>query len=333
MSHSATSHQAPTSLDALNLLATVPLGLTIVAINAPELQAPVRTAFTQQLLHSGNATGLKFAKTKVGKVCSLYAGSERHQQYAQVNHAAAGAVPASVEHEFKSFGLRGNYNWCSPEGLPALLQLVRTPPPNGVVCWYTLAQDITEIDAVLQADAFMQIRHTTKASGVHVMAFLDCQHGADETHFDELCDEYLEVEVCQPDMGHDLAFSINCYGLRNLHQLGIGKTMCNVSYTDGCVTHSYSPYISSDFLTRAIWTLRGMGRSYAQIGDLVGVNKSTVLRKLSNLPKPRPVEVADEWLEQLGDYLNAATEMPSSMEGLLKKKPLIDEDDMDEDDE
>lgn len=322
---------AKTPSNPLDVLATVPTGLTLVVVKSKHLLPQVRVALTHQLLHASTATGLKFPT--VNKLCSLYAGSDRQQQYAKANHAAAGAPPQDVEHQFKSFGKRSEYDWCSTEGLPPLLSLINTPDPAKTPCWYTLSQTITDSDSVMQADAFMQIRYAAQAAGVYVLAFLACDEGADETHFNDLCDEYLEIEECEPDMGHALAFSIDCYGLRDLNPLGIGKTLCNVSY-EGVgvgVTYTYTPFIADDFKTRAMWILRGMGLHFAEIGDKVELNKSNVQRKLARLPPPRPVKMAEDWLDRLGDYLDAG--IVKSTGNKTKDESDSTDEDYEEDDE
>ena len=317
------SSDVPNQASPLDLLAAVPPGLMLVVVKSRSQLPLVRATLTHQLLHaSDKKIGLKFPPIK--QLFSLYAGSDRQQQYAQANHAAFGPPPPGVEHQFKSFGTRSNYDWCSTEGLPPLLSLINSSDVVETPCWYTVAQIISDSSKVMQVDALAQIRHAAKAAGVYVLVFLVCDEKVDETHFNDLCDEYLEIEECEPDMGFNQAFSIDCYGLRDLNALGLGKTMCNLHFEGMRVTQTYAPFIASDFKTRAMWILRGMGLSFAEIGVKVGMHKSNVLRNLLSLPKPCPIKVADDWLECLDEYLAAG------LEKAVKTSPDDDDDGEDE---
>lgn len=320
------SGNPPCPASPLDLLTTVPHGITFVRVKMKSQLPLVRSVLTHQLLHADDKRiGLQFPLVK--KLWSLYAGSERQQEYAKANHAAVGMPPPGVDHQFRSFGTRGNYDWCSTEGLPQLLSLIKASNAIETPCWYTISQIINDSSKVMQVEALVRLRSAAKTAGVYVLVFLTSDEDAETTHFNEMCDEYLEVEECEPDMNYNAAFSIDCYGLRDLNALGIGKTLCNVRYEGMAVKHTYAPFVAADFKTRAMWTLRGMGLSFSEIGAKVDLDKSNVLRKLAKLPRPRLVKVADDWLESLGDYLEAGIAKST------EKKSQDEDDDIEEDEE
>src|ERR1035437_4258768 len=116
--------------------------------------------------------------------------------------------------------------------------------------------------------------------GEGACCFSSVQMATKKTGLNQYCDEYIEVAPCEPDLEFDIAFSIDCVGLRDLNHFGIGKKMCSVRFSEGTFIRRYDSYISSSLKTRVLWTLRGQGRTLEEIGGILKVNKSTVLRRL-----------------------------------------------------
>jgi hypothetical protein len=307
-SHTKTPKDAldqPSAKDTLDGLSTVPCGTTLVVVKKKDLMTPVRTAFTQQILSAGSDLVLKFPE--VSSVRSLYSGSPRNLEYAKARHNACGLVPTGVEHKFRSFGTSRYFDWLGTEGLATILPLIHPDKSEQPPTCYTFEQSVGAHE-VSVANGLQQIRHSANAAEVRVTIFFFCKEGAEDTHYDELCDEYIEVDSCEPDVDHDLAFYFDCQGLRDLYALGVGKTMCSIRHEHGRIKHTYSPFIDASFRNRAMWILRGNGSSLAEIGEIVEKNKSTVLRTLRELPRPRKTAVPDGWIDQVKEYLEVEDE-------------------------
>lgn len=196
-------------------------------------------------------------------------------------------------------------------------------------CYYVFGQEITDPSNMLLAETLMQLRAAAKRSQTHVVAILACESGFENSQLHELGDEHISINECEADYGYDLAFEIDVLGLRHLNRLGVGRTMCNVGFADGRITYEYEPFIHTTASARVMWWLRAAGRSYAQIGEIFDVNKSTVMRQLKTMPRQKSLEVDETWLNELIDHLDSEAGIKANN----KKSALdfVDEDDVDAD--
>jgi DNA-binding NarL/FixJ family response regulator len=288
----------------------LPYGLLIGVCNSPEILLDASYALTEQAVQSSSETGLTYPK--VQKVRTFVPGSGRHLQYAKARQRYAEKPPEGVVHELVGVGTSSKFNWFGAEGRHAILPLLLPDESSQHPCMNILVQQLDDASDVSLIDTLMQINASAKASNTHVMALLACESETKSNSLLEIGVEYFIVNECEPDFDQDTAFSIDYLGLRPLNRFGIGKVMCNVRYADQRIQHSYSPFVSALPRSRAVWLMRCMGKSYAEIGDAVGYNKSTIMHHLRKLPAVnRNLEVDSKWLEQVLEHLDIEDGLPS----------------------
>lgn len=275
-------------------------GLTTVACKTPDLIIDVREALIAQALHGRSDTGLSF---KQFSVRCFFPGDERQKRYEAVRRKLSATVPEGVEFEHIGVGTSSSFNFCSVEGRQIVLPYLETERTDQLPCYYVFAQEIANANSMLLAETLIQFRAAAKHSKANVIAILACESGFENSQIHELGDEHISINECEADDGYDRAFEIDVLGLRRLNRLGIGRTMCRIGCADSIITYEYEPFIAGDARGRAIWWLRATGRSYAQIGDIFDINKSTVMRQLNAMPRTTAVRKVDErWLNQLIEH-------------------------------
>lgn len=293
-------------------------GLMLAVSDSIDVLQDACNAFTEQALQSASDTGIKFPNVR--SVRNFIAGSERQLKYAEAQKRYLAAPAKGTEHKLVGIGSSSTFNWCSVEGRHAILPYIHTELQVQYPCMNIFIQEIESDKDVLVAETLMQLRAAAKAANVYMMALLACHSGFENSKFHELCDEYAVIKECQPDFDQDTAFSIDYLGLRPLNRFGIGKTMCSVRYADHRLQHTYTPYLSMHPLYRVIWLMRCMGKSYAEIGEAVGLDKSNVMRNLRQMPAiNRSLEIDAHWLEQMLEHIGLEEEA-SSDDAPLKKQ-------------
>lgn len=273
------------------LISPIPPGLTIVCVSDATYLPHAKSAFTNLALKKSRELGLPMPDAKV--VFSVDSGNQRQLEEAQLFASANFSGKTSVPHESKTCPAPQKIDWLSNEGLQFLLQFIKGDK-RLVILDLTIVGPISA--AVLQG--FLWIRNAAQQADVFVMLIVACSGGTQKYSLSNVCDELIEVHPCEPDVGVDLAFSIDCVGIRNLNSLGVGKTMCSVKLVNGVFRHRYARYISAEHETRIMWALRGNGNTLEEIGVLLKVHKSTILRRLQGLPRPSNLVMGEDWLSR-----------------------------------
>lgn len=266
-------------------------GLIIVSVPSSQLLAPARNAFTCLVLEKSSVLGIPVQDHE--SVFSVYSGNPRQLEQAQLFAAANPLSTTSVPHASKTCCAQDKLDWTSNEGLHLLL-----PTIEGATGWVICEQPSRGQITPAMSQGIIQIGNAAKTAGVWVVLILVCPGELQKSQLSHVCDEYIEVAQCEPDIGIDMAFSIDCVGIRDMNSHGIGKVMCSVKLADGVFHRRYDPYISACFETRIMWILRGQGKTLEEIGSILKKDKSTILRRLQGLPVPRRVEMGPDWLER-----------------------------------
>ena len=273
----------------LETISPVEPGLCIVSVPDPSYLNPVRLAVTKMILEASNVLDIPFPF--IGNVISLFSGNRR--QLEQANALAAINTPTTgvVLHEFKSCVARDKLDWSSNEGQFALRPILEQAN-GGIIMEQTMVCPISP--AVTHG--LNQISNVAQSVGAYAILLLATSSERDCLQLRHVCDELIEVAPCEPDVGDDAAFSFDCVGLRELNSLGIGKTMCSVKFSEGLFQHRFDPFISGNLETRIMWTMRGQGMSLDDIGAQFKKHKTSVMRRLQPLPKPRHLDLPKDWL-------------------------------------
>ena len=273
----------------------IPYGLTTVGINKQDLLRIVSNTLTH-LARCGR-TRLDVGIPRTGRVVSICTGERHARHVAQL--AAANKTPENAApHEIKDLGSSNPVQWASHEGSLIFKSLI-------AACegWVMLEQTtVSGLNTASGIKSLLLIREMAKKASLRIMLFIVIPEGGDTHELDQCCDEYINVKACEPDFGCDSAFSIDVASLRNLNAVGIGKTMCNVKFTNGMFRRRYTPFISEQLENRVIWALRAQEETLDIIAKIMKINKSTVLRRLQTMPPVRRLKAYDELLSH---YLDA----------------------------
>lgn len=265
-------------------------GLVIVKVSDAALLPSARAVFGALALEKSAVLGIPMPKTAM-TVHSLISGSPRDIEQSQV-FAKANASSTSEEISLKVCRAQGRLDWASKEGLHVLSPFIEEAKDGWLIIEQVIAGPITaEI-----AQALIRIGNLAKKIGTWIMFLIVCTQEPKKSLFGEICDEYIEIDPCEPEVGAVMAFSVDCVGIHDLNSLGIGKTICSIQFSDGGFHHRFDPFISSNLETRVMWTMRGQGMRLDDIGAQFKKHKTSVMRRLQDLPKPRQLDLPKDWL-------------------------------------
>lgn len=263
-------------------------GLIIVVVDTDRLIPYVRNAMTSVAIDGESSLG--FAMPNVTSVLSLYDGNPRSIEQAKLMDAASHLKNKSVRHDYEGLGSAYGVDWCGNEGRYLLLQRLSTYQ------WVFVEQEISRVIPADTTEGMIRISQAAKEIGARVMLFAVSHSGWEKHHLRQVSDEYIEVAMCDPDAEDDLAFAIDCVGLRRMNCFSIGKTMCSIKYLTGKFVRRFSPFVASSLEDRLIWGMRAQGDSLSVIADTIGKNKSSVLRRLQGMPPMNRDALAGNWL-------------------------------------
>lgn len=272
-------------------ISAIPPGLIIAAVREASILPHARNAITRLALIKSKALGIPMPN--VGTILSLYSGDSRRIEQAKALLGTRSSTSKQVEHEYEVCGSRVGFDWCGDEGLCVLL-----PHIEKAKGWVILEQEIAIPLTATVAEGMSRIRHAAQLAGARVMLFLVCPEGYEKSRLNLFCNEYLEVAPCDANTEFEIAFSIDCVGIREMNALGFGKTMCTIEVDEDGFHYRYEPFISGDLETRAMWVLRSRGKALEEIGRTLKKNKSSVLRRLRGLPTPGRLSIRTDWLEE-----------------------------------
>jgi hypothetical protein len=281
-----------------------------VSVQDPSLVPLARVELERQARLGRGKTGLKFVG---GELLSLYAGASHKLDQAKALALAVSNKAGVPEHKFLSMGTRDGYAWCSDEGLSVLEPLIAKA--RG---WVTLAQPMAKITEPMLLEGLFRLRAVAKRAQAFVMLFVVSNSKESALRLEDFCDELLVVERCEPDPGNHTAFSVNAVGLSDLHELGVGKSMYSVKLIEGRYSVSSATFIATTAVDRVIWKLRCQDKSLAEIGKLVGLDKSNVHRRLLHLRPVKRLELSEDWLLEYADLIDLSVTPPASKEPVLE---------------
>jgi hypothetical protein len=272
-------------------------GLTLVVLRNSNVMEDARAALEYQAVTHGSKLGLPMPEVKT--LISVLSGSRRFVEAARAKDLVQNTDAYIAKKQHISCGTRNGFDWCSDEGLCVLEPIINGAKNK----WVTLEQAIkTPLDVFL-LNGLARIHEVALAAGAYVMLFLSCAEGYETTRLDQLY-EYIEVDECEPDPGMQTAFSLQCLGLSNMHDQGIGHVMLGVNYLDGKCIRKSNRFVSKYLRDRVMWKLRGAGKSYSEIGRYLKLDKSNVKRHLDKLPTPIQRHINADYLRNCAELLS-----------------------------
>ncbi|SDI42057.1 hypothetical protein SAMN05216466_122114 [Paraburkholderia phenazinium] len=267
-------------------------GLATVVIRDKHLLRDARAAIEVQYMNFGNVADTPAPQAEF--MLSLHSGAASEVDGLNALAELEKFPKTAMARTFNAYGLRRNFNFCSDEGLNTLLPVIEDAENS----WVTLAQSCESLSSVHLIAGMCEIRATAEKAAAYVLLFIVGSSKDQRPGVQDFCDEYLEVEACEPDPRAHLAFSIEALRLADMHALGYGKVICNVTLTNDGYVRTFEPFIAKSLRDRFIWKLRAAGKSLAEIGELVDRHKSSVKRCLDGMRPVRRRAISDELIAQ-----------------------------------
>ena len=297
----ASSANGKNRVDAAELLCSfikpMPSGQAAIVVHEKHLLRDARAAIEVQYMNFGNVADTPAPQAEF--MLSLHSGAASEVDGLTALAELETFSKTAIVRTFNAHGSRRNFSFCSDEGLNTLLPIIEDAK-NG---WVTLAQSCESLSSVHLIAGMCEIRATAERAAAYVLLFIVGPVKEPILGIQDFCDEYLEVEACEPDPGAHLAFSIEALRLADMHALGYGKVICNVTLTEDGYARTFEPFIAKSLHDRFIWKLRAAGKSLAEIGELVDLHKSSVKRRLDQMRPVRRQAMSDELIAQYVEAL------------------------------
>ncbi|MFM0072594.1 hypothetical protein PQQ86_15670 [Paraburkholderia sediminicola] len=295
---SGTENTHVTAIDALRkFLKPTLTGLTVMVVPDKHLVRDARDAIEAQYLNFGVVADIPAPAAEF--MWSLHSGMPQAMDELEARAELEKRIETAIERTFHISGSRPNFKFCNDEGLETLLPIIKDAE-NG---WVTLAQSCDSLSPEHLIAGMCEIRATAQKAEAYVLLVIVCPSKEQVPSIRDFCDEYLEVAACEPDPGAHLAFSIEALRLADMHGLGYGKVICNVTLTDDGYVRTFEPFVAKSLRDRFIWKLRAAGKSLAEIGELVDRHKSSVKRCLDGMRPVRRQAMSDESIAQHAEAL------------------------------
>ncbi|WP_419692487.1 hypothetical protein ACN262_23425 [Burkholderia gladioli] len=296
---SSTKKTRVATVDSLHkFIRPTPPGLTALVVRDKHLVRDARAAIETQYMSFGNVAGIPAPDAEF--MSSLHSGNLQALDEIEALAELEKLPDTALERTFYVYGSRPNFNFSGNEGLSMLLPIIEDAE-NG---WVTLAQSCDSLSAEHLIAGMCQMRASAQNAAAYVLLVIVCPSKEQVPGIRDFCDEYLEVDACEPDPDAHLAFSIEALRLADMHTLGYGKVICNVTLTDDGYMRTFEPFIATSLRDRLIWKLRAAGKSLSEIGELVDLHKSSVKRCLDAMRPVRRRALSEVEITQYIDALD-----------------------------
>jgi len=295
----ASKKTAPVQVNSFALDCKLSPGTLAVFVHDKAQLAAVRMVIEDQILRGDNEACIQMPA--ISGLTSLYVGSPHHAELAQKFATANKRGNTSATHEFVTHAGVGHFNWTSDEGVAVLDPHVAK---SGHAVSAVLA--MAKPDA-RSATALSRLGQNCNRAGSYAVLFVVCPPSFDSYALEGYFDQCVVAKHCEPDPGALCAFSIEIPGLELFPGLSGGKVMCQIMQTDRGYVHQYLPFIAEELDDRLIHALRAAGYTGTTIADAMGVNKSTVSRRLNAMAPPAEADLPDDWLDRFSDVIHDAS--------------------------
>jgi hypothetical protein len=215
---SGTKKAHVTAIDALRKFITPTLaGLTVLVVPDKHLVNNARMAIEKLYMCFGNVAGIPAPDAEF--MSSLHSGNVQVLDELKALAELEKLPDTALERTFYALGSRPNFNFCSDEGLNTLLPIIEDAEQG----WVTLAQSCDSLSPEHLIAGMCQIRTTAATAAAYVLLIIVCPSKAQVPGIRDYCEEYLEVEACEPDPGAHLAFSIEALRLADMHASAMAR--------------------------------------------------------------------------------------------------------------
>ncbi|MBK6008677.1 hypothetical protein JJB11_21460 [Ramlibacter ginsenosidimutans] len=281
-------------------LRQVPLrpGMTLVTMDSEEHEFHARYLIERHAAEGSDKLGIPFPEPR--RVVSLHAGTPRSFEQIRLLAelcAAGRKEPRGLER--RHIGRQG-FDPCRDEGIGAVLGEL-TGSTKALVCFEQPVSDPLPNHVIEGLTRFKQL---AVSAASHIVVFTKRVSAPSRLQLERLADEVIDVEACEPEAGARHSFHIRWHGALHLDGLNHGTVMCSVRVAQDRYVYKADPFVAKDLSGRVMWMLRCEGWQLEAIAKLVGVNRSTVKRRLDQMPPTRELDLAEGWLERYRDALD-----------------------------
>ena len=293
-------------------------GLTMVVGSYGEQVHFVYTAILKELAQGSSR--LPIPLPEYSSIVCVHSGPARYLEQVRGLHATLGLMAPAFK-KCQSFERVAScaFDWTNQASVSIVGRLKALKNGGCVVL-----QQPPDINPDLQG--LLELRRAAEKYKARIILF--CPAVADEAKISGIPNELLVVTQCEPNPGFDEAFVLSCPELASPLNPGSGKVLCSVRLGDDGLETEITPYVADDLKTRLMAILKANEWTLEEIGQLVGLNKSNVSRKLrmvsGTVPDGWDGDMLAEWLETC-DLDPIEEEESSAVDS-------VDEDDADEDD-
>jgi hypothetical protein len=281
----------------LNMNPFTPPGLIGVVAPATTLPSEQVRATLENLVRS-EANDMGVPMNISLPVMSVFSGAVNRfssyvQQVEMYEKSHAGKLkPLDQRH----IGHRASFEWTREEGFQHLRELLEE---DDRPCCVSLHQHVDGALAPQVIEGLRRIDTAARRKKKHVMLFMTFQNFTQAASLSQFVDNFIEIRPCEPDPGALLAFSIECISMRHQHALGVGHAMVQIKLSkDGHYLTRMDRFLAAGLTDRVIAYMRAESTSLADIGKVVHLNKSTVLRRLAALPSHWTPTPKANWKEK-----------------------------------
>jgi len=279
----------------------------------------------EQVLNSRSDFGIKWRQPK--KVAILTAGSTLNAERSKAALLAGVSVPEAINIVRVHVSHIANFDFLSPEGVDVWKPKLEST--KGINLWIGRAHLGQGASFLRALKGFNKVRAKAKNVGTSVVLVVSADTMPEGIELEDYCDEFIRIEECEAEPSGEQSFYLECTQLSQLDP-NAGRVMGIVNASTGA--RRYEPFIAKALYDRAIRRMRGAGFTYAQIGQVVKKDKSTVLRNLEGWPLQK-LKVDEHWLAQVREHFEASGGI--SRDAKEKSRAVTDdeEEDYEEDEE
>ncbi|RUR70929.1 hypothetical protein EJP67_28110 [Variovorax guangxiensis] len=261
-------------------------GVLMFAYTTP-LPVGYLNAFSTQQVRTGKPiAGVPIQRSAVR---TLYAARNRMRTQFEAQ-AALFPVPAdAAKHTFRHLGER-EFDWARSEGL--FSAIAGTEPGTA----RAMMQRVPHPIPPHMLEGISRLNMEAKRKDVYMLMFTHFDDEADAIRFRDATSELFDVAVCEHDPLFHTAFSIHNSTTESGLLVDTQQDILVQVRAEG-QHHRFSTeaFIAAQVIDRVIWKMRCDGASLDKIASVVGLNKSSVKRRLDKMRTPRPAEVSDNW--------------------------------------
>lgn len=291
-SHRPSKKQGPSKLvQSVTPVSELEPGLTMVVGPYGELVHFVYAAMLTELVQVSSR--LPIPLPECSSIVCVQSGPARYLEQVRGLHAKLGlTAPAFKKCQSIERVATGVFDWTNPASV-SIVSRLNAVKDGGCIM---LQQPTGETPSV---EGLLQLRRVGEKSGAHIIML--CPDIAYDTKNSGIPNEFLVVTPCEPNPGFDEAIVFSCPELASTLSPSSGKVLCCVRLGDAGLETEITPYVADDLKTRLMAILKADGWRLEQIGELVGLNKSNVSRKLrmvsGAVPDGWDSDMLAEWLE------------------------------------